>query len=293
MYKLIKAAFSRQIKNRFWVIAAVIAIADGFMYASAYANTVHFTDGSRLLSSLIFISLCAFRFVYSGTTNSACKNKLIYGYTRTEIFISEYIVTCVYALLMATLTIACALLRSYFMLPELPSKYAIALVMGVVLAWLLMVSIVFVITALVPRKEIAVLLVVLIVWVFCVPVADLEYKINEPEYTFSGEALYFSFEKNDPEFLSENERYLGSPKYEITRVLFEMTPSGQLLRYDSFLSAWERLGKSIEYIEAPFFSIKLMVNHKEFLITAPCFALFSISLCFFGGLAIFRRRKFN
>lgn len=201
MYKLIKASFCRQIKNRFWLIAALIAIADGFMYASNYSNSAQFTNGSRLLTSLIFVSLCAFFFAFPGTANSACKNKLIYGYTRTEIFISEYIVTCVYALLMATLTIACALLRSYFMLPELPSKYAIALVIGVVLAWLLMVSIVFVITALVPRKEIAVLLVVLIVWVFCVPVADLEYKINVPEYTFSGEALYFSFEKNDPELL--------------------------------------------------------------------------------------------
>ncbi len=293
MYKLIRAAFSRQLKNGFLVISAVIAIADGFMYASNYANTSHFTNGTRLFSSLFLLSLCACRVISSGTTDNAYKNKLIYGYTRTEIFVSEYIVTCFYALLMATLTIACALLRSYAMLPELPAKYVIALVMGIALAWLLMVSIVFILTAIVPRKEIAILLVVLVVWVLCVPVAELEYKINQPEYIVSGEGVYFSFEKNDPELLSKNERYMGSPKHEIARALFEMTPSGQLLRYDSFFSAWERSGEAIEDIEAPFFSTKVMVNYKEFLITAPCFALLSIPLCFFGGLAIFRRREFK
>lgn len=293
MYKLIKAAFGRQIKNKFLAISAVIAIADGFMYARNYAFTVRFFSSSRLFTSLFLLALCACRVISSGTTDNAYKNKLICGYTRTEIFVSEYIVTCVYALLMATLTIACTLLRSYAMLPELPAKYAIALVTGIVLAWLLTVSIVFVLTALVPRKEIAILLAVFVVWVLCVPVAELEYKINQPEYMVSGGGTYFSFEKNDPELLSENERYMGSPKYEITRALFEMTPSGQLLRYDSFFSAWERYGEVIEDIEAPFFSVKVLVNHKEFLITAPGFALLSLTICFFGGLAIFRRREFK
>ncbi len=293
MLKLIRAAFSRQIKNKFLPISAVIAIADGFMYASNYANLGSFTIGSRLLTSLFFLSLCAWRFISPGTTDSAYKNKLINGYTRTEIFVSEYIVAGVYALFMATLTATCAILPVRGMISEIPAKYAVVLLAGIALAWLLMVSIVFVLTALIPRKELAILLIVLAVWVCCVPIAELEYKINQPEYNFTGDVLNLSPENIDPELLSENEHYMGSPKREIARILFELTPSGQLLRYNSFFSKWEQLGESFELIESSFFSTKVLLNHKEFLISAPCLALCGLTLCFFGGLALFRKREFK
>lgn len=293
MLKLIKAAFSRQLKNIFLPISAVIAIADGFMYASNYANIGGFTTGSRLFASLFLLSLCACRFISPGTTDNAYKNKLINGYTRTEIFVSEYIVSCVYALFMATLTAACAILPVHGMMSDIPAKYAVVLLVGIALAWLLTVSIVFVLTALIPRKEFAILITVLVVWVCCVPVAELEYKINQPEYNFTGDVIYLSWENIDPELLAENEHYMGSPKREITRILFEMTPSGQLLRYNSFFCAWERVGESLELIESPFFSTKVLLNYKEFLITAPCLAICSIVLCFLGGLALFRKREFS
>lgn len=293
MLKLIKAALSRQIKNIFLPISAAVAIADGFMYASNYANFRHFTNGSRLLSSLFLLSLCACRFIAPGTTDSAYKNKLIHGYTRTEIFVSEYIVTCVYALFMVTLTAACALIPIHGMMSDIPAKYTVVLLAGIALAWILQVSVVFVLTAVIPRKELAILMTVLIVWVCCVPVAELEYKINEPEYNYTGSAVSLSGDDIDPALLAENERYMGSPKREIARILFEMTPSGQLLRYNSFFSAWERLGESIELIESPFFSTQVLLNYKEFLITAPCLALCSLTLCFLGGLTLFRKREFN
>ena len=293
MLKLIKAAFSRQIKNIFLPISAVIAIADGFMYANNYANFCHFTIGSRLLASLFLLSLCACLFISPGTTDSAYKNKLINGYTRAEVFVSEYIVAGAYALLMAALTTACAILPVCGIISDIPTKYAIALFAGIALAWLLQVSIVFVLTALIPRKEFALLLIVFAVWICCVPIAELEYKINQPEYNFTGNVVKLSGDDIDPALLSENKSYMGSPKREMARILFELTPTGQLLRYDSFFSAWERLGESIVLIESPFFSTKVLLNYKEFLITAPCLALCALSLCFFGGLALFRRREFK
>ncbi|MCD8118630.1 MAG: hypothetical protein LUE29_03960 [Lachnospiraceae bacterium] len=293
MIRLLRAGFLRYVKNIvFWLSVAVtscLAVFFGINYGGGYSAMAEFVVFAVLLTWIIGRE----------QGDGMFHNKILAGYTRTEIYFSELLLGCGAC---AFLFFIFALIYAFvgYRLEDVSSAALLELLLGALLANLVMAAFLVALACLIGNRYAAVVICILLtigmpfvsVWIRK-PATIKEYrtetKLVWEEYTKEDGTSALKSEVR--ELRVYNTAWVGEPAYTVCVFLYNVLPAGQMQEYEQAGGIWQRKdGGSTELYLLETLEIS-EEDEEEFLLNLV-YALIALPVVCAGGWLGFRKREF-
>lgn len=298
MIKLLRAGFMRYVKNKvFWLSVAVtvgLALFWGWNYGSGCSAMAEFVVFAVLLTWIIGREQGEGMF----------HNKILAGYTRTEIYISEMLSGCG----------ACGLLFLIFAfiyagfgytglggysMEGMSEVIVLEMFLGSLLANLVMAAILAVLACLISNRYAAVVICIL----FTIVMSVLSVQIRKPATTkkYRTETYTVTAADIDEDGSSctpgtyerkvPNEAWVGEPVYTICVFLYNVMPTGQMEEYETAGGIWDD-EDGVRSVLTLYDRLYISEEDEEDIHLNLVYALLTLPAVCLAGWLGFRRKEF-
>ncbi len=279
MSKLLHAGFRRYLKSALFYICLAAAVIIGFASGIDTREERMFNNVYTVFSFMayaVLISLTVGREFSMG----GFRNKLIAGYTKTQIFFSEYLLAllcCMILMLTSAIIFSLFNLQSYarFLL-----SFWIWSVAGVVLFTVCMVTLICALSLSVSKRVVAAVVSLVFIFISFYLADEMYLQLNFPEYTRDVWVEYGE-EPVIKEELEKNPAYVDSPKREVYTALVNIFPIGQSIQYTELSDPMFSKRNTMLYISD---------EAKETLFVLPLYSIGASVLSLAGAYLIFRKK---
>ena len=282
MLKLLRSGIHRYLKSTLFFICFAAAVIIGFASGIDTRDERTFNNVYTVFSFMVYAVLIS---LTAGCEFSmgGFRNKLIAGYTKTQLFFSEYILallSCMVLMLTSAIIFCLFNLQSFarFLL-----SFLIWSVPGVILFTVCMITFVLALSLCITKRAVAVVISLVFIFISFYLADEISLHLKFPEYTRKiwveyGEApiIQEKFEKNPA--------YINSPKREIYTALVNIFPIGQSIQYTELSDPIFSKQNTILYISA---------EAKEKLFILPMYSIGTSAFLLTGAYVIFKKKDFK
>lgn len=225
MYKLLRACFIRYMKNNITRICLLLSVVLG-IYAGHTSvqtqpgtNTLYFLVGDAyfliiLLADLILTTLMIGR----EFSDHTIRNKIITGYTKSQIFLSELLTIIGVTVITYLLMILPFGIMTLNFWTKLPTMGVIRIWILLLLVYLAMISLVTAICFVVSNRTASAIIAILLAFGLYLTDYEIRYALNQPEilhyesrqYDDDGNETYQKKDEPNPQYVSGTKRVILS-----------------------------------------------------------------------------------
>lgn len=278
MTRLIRAGFRRYFKSaEFFITLAALVLLGGFGAAETGPHAS--PDDIYLVALMLGFAAMTALSVGRELGGGAVRNKIAYGYTKGQIFLSE--MTVAFAICSAILAVSAVpfLLLDHDILSTIPIDAVIKTVTGLVMLNLAVTALCVTVCLLVPNKALSAVMAIVLVIAIMLAGYLLYGELERPKYLDEHVTM-------DGEYLSEgntmpNPRYPDGAKRAVFQFLYNANPFGQIIEYSEILSPYF----------TPHTVSVISKGQERTLNTAPLYSLGVIIAVSGGGYILFRKKN--
>ena len=312
MSKLIRAAFYRYSHNVLFYVCLALSIISAAVFSYAVRRDKEMYAALLLVQSLIYAVLLSV--IVGCEASGGCKNKIIYGYGRTQIYFSELIAACAVVTGFYFIYILISFIFNISTAPQTPVSLILQAVFGFYCISLCLCVICVFISFVSGKTIAAAIICVILVFGIYITWEPTETVLNKAEYftvytpkTDTGEEPVLQGEKNPDdedmiELKQKNPEYVGGFARTLLVLYRDLNPYCQLKRYNSVLRPYfytdeERRHAngliSPHLIEAGYLDMNISEDGQKFLDAAPLYPLSVIAVFVPSGALLYRKKKFR
>lgn len=230
MYKLLNAGFYRYKNNILFRVTLVVSLLLGVFFGNFITSHFYIEDISSLLVFLIYAILFTLT-IGREFSDGIIRNKIVLGYRRYEIFMSEVILALIVSIIMMILFMIGFTFFSLKLFTIIPADIIVKLVIGFILLNLAMVTI-FVTVSFIFSSKTAVTSIISIVLIMVMWFSSekILIKLDQPEYfvnkQFTSDGVWVDTEPQlNPSYI-KNEKIRN-----LLTVTLNCSPYGQTCMY--------------------------------------------------------------
>lgn len=242
MSKLLKANFSRLIKNKiFWLTVifmfgiGVFAVCSMYIEKTKYNSTATF-DGALLIYA-VFVGFCSavFSSMFTGTeySDGTIRNKLIVGHVRSSVYLSNWVISVFAAIIMIVSYLVSYCAFGAFMLdaPVASAKDILSLIGISILTVIAYASIFNMIGMLTAKKSVSAVMCLLLCVALYMIAMMIMSALESPEFLQGYCLTENGIELSDA---TPNPKYLQPAQRKVYQFFFDLNPIGQGIQLSTF-----------------------------------------------------------
>ncbi len=275
MSNLLRAGFARYLKNPLAVIAAALSLVAGLLGGDSAVYTI---DDVYLIA--LFITFAAFVSLFVGREHGdgGFRNKAIAGYSKGEIFFSEWLLHTMLCLVMLLLFVIGFVLTGHEVLAPVPAGMLALIALCFVCMAIVVVTLLCVLTLLISNRAVSAILSVLLIIGLMFASYGIDDALSHPRYY----GIEHYDEENELVFIEQKEspQYIGGMARTLLTHLSYTLPLGQSESLIQCIGVWNY---EEAWVDHDFSQLKIV----KFL---PLYSLGATALIGGVGYAIFRRR---
>lgn len=277
MSNLLRAGFARYFKHSLTALVAVASLVIGLLSGR---NAVYTIDDVYLIA--LFIAFAAFISLFVGREHGegGFRNKAVTGYTKGQIFFSEWLLHTAFCLAMLLLFLIGFVLLAHEVLSPVPAGMLTLITLCLVMMTVAVVTLLCTLALLVSQRAVSAILSVLLVIGLLFASYSIDSALQRPRYYYAEH-----YDENDELILvekTESPLYIDGVVRTLLTHLNYALPLGQTQPLVSSIGVWNYDGDAyvFSYERAHLGQIKLF----------PLYSLAVIVLSGGVGYVIFRRR---
>ena len=277
MTKLLRAGIRRYIKSSiFWITLAGLMLL-GILGAAENGPQAS-SDDLYLIGFMILLSAMIALSIGREFGHGAMRNKLVTGYTKSQLFLVEWLLATVLCVLLFLVSALPFLILNYPILKTIPTEALVKSVVGLFLGTLVVITACVTICCLIHRRAVSVVVVLLFIIGLLFLSIYIYDQLERPEYL----DIYISNGALLEESSKPNPAYISGFRREVYLFLHHINPFGQIIEYANILS--------------PYFTphvVKLSIPEEEMRIlnTAPVYSLGAMIAAVCCGYGFFRKKN--
>jgi hypothetical protein len=312
MSKLIRAAFYRYFHSILFYVCLALSLISAAVFSYAVGRDKEMYAGLLLLQSLIYAVLLSV--TVGGEASGGCKNKIIYGYSRLQIYFSELIAACTVVSGIYLFYIIFSFLFNISTVSQTPVSLIMQSLLGFYCISLCICALCVFISFTSGKTIAAAIICVILVFGIYITWEPTETILNKAEYftvytpknAMGGEPAFQGVRNPDDEDMIEvkqkNPEYVGGFARKLLVLYRDLNPYCQLKRYNAVLRPYfyteeERRhanGLISPYlIDAGYLDTDITEDEQKFLDTAPLYPLAVTAVTVPLGALLYRKKKFR
>ena len=229
MSKLLRARFRRCFKSLIFWFSLIASLVLGFL-SGVKVKEDHCLDDIYIIAGFVIYAILLSLMIGREFGDGAFRNKIISGYTKGKIFISEYIVSITVCIILCVVSASVFALFNIPLFDRIPTELLIKSIIGFTLLIVSMVTIVTSICMLIQYRAVMAVIAILLVLGSYMVSYTIKSELNNPEFLKKIE-----FVDGKPsvmgETLEKNPSYVDSPLREQYMFIVRILPHGQILEY--------------------------------------------------------------
>lgn len=282
MSKLFRAGLRRYIKNIVFWITLFVSIMVG-VFSGMLGKTDRLFHDIYIIVAFIVYAILISLLIGVEFGDGVFRNKIVAGYSRRKIFFSEYIIAIIICLLLVLVTVVTFSLFNWVIYKQIPIDILAKIALGFVLHIISLITFISVTSMLVTKKAVSAIIALAFVFISYMVAFEININLNLPEY---GQA--YSFVDGIPVEiegeLQKNPAYIDSPQRELYTFIFNVLPTGQIIKYTEIVEPYLTIRHS---------SGALSVQEIKLLNTMPLYSVGTIIVFLISGYLIFRKKDFK
>lgn len=294
MPKLIRAGFFRYFHSTvFWVCGGLSAVL-AFLFGYRLCRNVCLDEHWFFFATVVFAVLLSLS--VGGEVSGTAKNKIVKGYSRTQIFFSEWLVACAIVSIFFVLYLVMAFLLNTAILSHTPLSLTVQCIVGFYSIALTLTTVYLSLVCMIAKKTVAVIVCFVLsfgVYFTSFTVAD---RLNNREFNKVGTLG----ENGEWEFsLEKNPEYVEEPVRSVLSFYLNVNPYGQRSVYEDIVypylfrdGAWEAaLEATANTTGNEHLLREISPEEQRFLDLAPLYTVAPIPLFVLAGWLSFRKKE--
>ena len=282
MLKLLRSGMHRYLKSTLFFICFAAAVIIGFASGIDTRDERTFNNVYTVFSFMVYAVLISLT-VGREFSMGGFRNKLIAGYTKTQIFFSEYLLALMCCLVLMLTSAIIFFLFNLQSLAKFLLSFLVLSVPGVILFTVCMVTFVLALSLCITKRAVAVVISLVFIFVSFYLADEISLHLKFPEYTRIVSVEYGE-EPVIQEKFEKNPAYVNSPKREIYTALVNIFPIGQSIQYTELSDPMFSKQNTMLYISD---------EAKEKLFILPMYSIGTSAFLLAGAYIIFRKKDFK
>ncbi len=312
MSKLIRAAFYRYFHSILFYVCLALSLISAAVFSYAVRRDKEMYAGLLLLQSFVYAVLLSV--TVGGEASGGCKNKIIYGYSRLQIYFSELVAASAVVSGIYLFYIIFSFLFNISTVSQTPVSLIMQSLLGFYCILLCICALCVFISFASGKTIAAAIICVILVFGIYITWEPTETVLNKAEYfTFytpknamGGEPAFQGVRNPDDEDMIEvkqkNPEYVGGFARTLLVLYRDLNPYCQLKRYNSVLRPYFYTEEERSHanglispvlIEAGYLDTDITEDEQKFLNAAPLYPLAVTAVLVPSGALLYRKKKFR
>ncbi len=275
MVKLIKAGLSRYLHSKFFCVVSAVALTLSLVAGFKIGSDALLDDFCLFLPVII----CPVIIIFSMGREleaGAIRNKIICGYSREQIFLSElFIAFLVFNWIFILSSVPIFMMNRQYLVETLSSGFLITIYVVFYLLTLVTSVIGFIISCVSSNRIISAAVILLVIVALFMLGFQLSEKLSQPEFVYWNEYNEIT--------LRENPNYIGGLKGTLLRFIHSINPFGQFFDSFNFLSPHIGTDTVIDFSS----------NEVSKISVSPLYSLGVIAFLTVSGFFVYRKKSFK
>ena len=295
MIKLLRAGFFRYFHSTVFKICSLLTIVFSILfsystYSDSNLNEIWFMFGTLMIAVLI-------TFTIGNEASSHIKNKIVAGYTKTQIYFSEIILANIFALIFFIVFFISFIVGNLYILGHTPILLSVQTILGFVSMVLLLASVFASLSCIISSKTAPSIVCLILVIVLTITNSMVVNLLKEEEFFKVGSTESGKWEQWE----EKNPRYIDEPLRSVLIFYRDINPYGQRAEYESILipflyddESWEQAKEATEHtIGNEFLRREISEEEQKYLNKAPVIMISPLPVFIILGWLIFRKKEFK
>lgn len=275
MSKLLKASILRYLHSGFFCVVSAVALILSFVAGFKIGSNALLDDFCLFLPVIV----CPVMIIFSMGREleaGAIRNKIIYGYSREQIYMSELLVAfLVFNWIYILSSVPIFMMNRQYLVETLSGGFLITIYLVFYLLTLVISMVGFIISCVSSNRIVSAAAILLIVVTLFMLGFLLSEKLSQPEFVYWNEYNEIT--------LRENPNYIGGVKGTLLRAIHNINPFGQLFDSFNFLSPHIGTDRAIDFSSDEVSKISV----------SPLYSLGVIAFLTVSGFFIYRKKSFK
>lgn len=291
MYKLLRAGIRRYLHSKIFWICLLASLCLGVLNGYRFQEYGSLDEERIIAGFLIFTILIAIS-IGKEFYNGGFRNKVIAGFTKGQIFFSEWLLAVLSSVLFFVVISIPVVLMNLKHIDCFTTTNATKIIIGMLLVNISVAAISYFICMIISHRVLSPIISILLILCIFVLSNGISGRLDIPKHDF-----YHEYNQETGEmdaYLSKdiNPRYIDEPLRTVLDVFTNAVPEGQVKEYLDIL--YEANGYSdYDYESEKFIPYKLSNEQIRVINTHPYYSLATILIFSFVGFIIFRKKGLN
>ena len=228
MSRLLYSGFRRYFKSHlFWLALAgsiVLGVISGVSVKEHYV-----LDDWQIIVGFLMYSVLLSLMIGREFGDGAFRNKIISGYTKGNIFVSEYIVALTICLILCAISAGAFALLNISLFNRIPMELMLKSLAGFVLFVISFITITVSLCMLIAHRVVIVVVAIMLVVSSCIVSYTIDDKLDAPEFVQQVQIVDGDLAMENT--MVKNPGYVDSPLREQYTIIVRMIPYGQIIHY--------------------------------------------------------------
>ena len=248
MIKLLRAGIRRYSHSLvFWfaIVATAFVSLDAGMRAREYA-----VDDSCVLYLFLIIAIVINWIVGREAAEGGCRNKIIIGHTKGQLFLSELILGSAFSLVMAVIFFGIFFTINYYVFAYFPIDIIVMMLLNCVLAGVCLTAMLATLCCLITNRIASAIVNMLLVFAMFLGTSEVEHALLQPEYfeSYSSTLEQWTDEEGNVHSemhkieesiqKTENPAYIAEPLRTVYKIVYRISPYGHISEHIVFTYDW-------------------------------------------------------